>query len=408
VQQDVAQVGIEDEGMKALREHVDGLTARMGEVDALSKSVNDLLDVMRNTPALRDAGYYSDVGGTADPNAKSFGDFALSIYNRDDARLQSVYKSRKDMSAQSGTAGGYLVPEDFEATLRQMMDMTLDMRGMCRVIPTRIPSGKWPGLDQQTAPTAGVGDTAFAGGVQAFKTDENATIGSTQPLLNLIEWQVHKIAGITAVPTELMQDTAIAIEMLLSDLFARTIRAKEEFYVLYGTGAGEPLGIINSDAKIEVESDASDVFKWVDALEMRKHWKQTTGGRGVWLIHPSVIPQIGQFEVGTGGAAAFVTDLQGDSPTGWKILGWPVMESEHLPQLGNDYPVMLADFNAYAIWQKEGLSIASSEHANFVDGQITWRFEERIDGKPLLSGPITLADPQGSFEKSPFVVLTNK
>ena len=44
-----------------------------------------------------------------------------------------------------------------------------------------------------------------------------------------------------------------------------------------------------------------------------------------------------------------------------------------------------------------GFQIDFSEHYAFITGQGTWRFGERIDGKPWMKGKITLADPQGSF-----------
>jgi len=49
------------------------------------------------------------------------------------------------------------------------------------------------------------------------------------------------------------------------------------------------------------------------------------------------------------------------------------------------------------------LEVAASEHVNFLKNQMTWRFVERIDGRPWLDNPITLQD--GSTKVSPFVVL---
>ena len=95
---------------------LDGIVAAQGEVlaeqsesiDELTKAVKEVLARMQDEPANKDAGYYSDEGGSADIEAKSFGDFLLAVKRNDKTRLGKVYKA---MTEGSGAAGGYLVPE---------------------------------------------------------------------------------------------------------------------------------------------------------------------------------------------------------------------------------------------------------------------------------------------------------
>jgi HK97 family phage major capsid protein len=67
--------------------------------------------------------------------------------------------------------------------------------------------------------------------------------------------------------------------------------------------------------------------------------------------------------------------------------------------------VILADLSAYLLFQSKGLEIGYSEHYRFNRAQGTFRFFQRVDGKPWLRSAITLSDPQGSFTVSPFVYL---
>ena len=54
-------------------------------------------------------------------------------------------------------------------------------------------------------------------------------------------------------------------------------------------------------------------------------------------------------------------------------------------------------------WPRRELEVAASEHVNFLKNQMTWRVVERIDGRPWMSRPITLADSSSTV--SPFVTV---
>lgn len=113
-----------------------------------------------------------------------------------------------------------------------------------------------------------------------------------------------------------------------------------------------------------------------------------------------MITDIANFEVGTGGSVLVSNPTGAVSPY---LLGYPRATSEHLPQPDNTGCVVLADLGAYVLFEKGGLYIEFSEHANFSTGHDTWRFGMRCDGQPWMKNVITLADPQGSYTVSPFV-----
>jgi HK97 family phage major capsid protein len=169
--------------------------------------------------------------------------------------------------------------------------------------------------------------------------------------------------------------------------------------VLRGSGVGEPLGILNSDALVNVTPATNNVFTWVDALEMLSKHKVLNGGKVAWSIHNSMLPDIGQFET-TGGGGVLQQNLQ--SQLGM-IAGKPIVMSEHQPQANNSGCVILGDWSAYMLFMRQELVIDFSEHVGFLTGMDTWRFYQRNDGMPWLKDTITLADPQGSYEVSPFV-----
>lgn len=384
----------------------DPLEARL---DAVSKSVDRIMQILESEPALNRAGYVTEDGGTKDKGAKSFGDFLLAVYRKDTKRLSTIYGSTKDadatkdMSIDTGTAGGYLVPHEYTARLLQVAGMQSQIMGRVQQVPVGSESGTYPALDQYFTPTAGSGATADAGRVTAATTAAGVTLTETQARFTSLDWRVNKVGGFVEVENELIADSPFAIEQLLTSLFGVAISAKNERNVLRGTGAGEPLGILSADCAIGITPNSNNLFAYTDALTMLSRFK-AVGGSPVWLIHPSMWPDIGKFEVGTGGAV-YQSNVQ--AGLGAPLLGAPILQSEHLPQADNSGCVILADLNAYLFFLRSQLSIAYSEHAAFTSDKGTWRFTQRNDGKPWLKGPITLADPQGSYTVSPMVYFND-
>lgn len=381
------------------------------KVTEFSKAVTELLARLEDLPGNKKAGYMTDDGGTKDPTSKSFGDFLLAIKRGDAKRLAKVYGSRIDaghddetkaMGIDSGSGGGYLVPKEFADTLLRVDPMTAPVLSRVTTVPVSVASGDWPALDQYFTPTAGVGDTAFAGGVQATMTPENATLTPTEPGFEMIHWRVHKIGGYTQVSNELISDSPMAIEALLRGLFNIAVSAKQEYFILRGSGVGVPRGILGSNAVVNVTPAVNSLFSWADVGAMQARFKQIGTQAPIWLIHPSVWPDILTMEVGTAGGAVWTANMQ--AAQGNTLNGYQIVQSEHLPQANNSGNVLLADLSAYVFFRRDTLSIAFSEHAGFLSDQGTWRFTTRADGQPWLRNPITLADPQGSYTVSPFVV----
>lgn len=383
-----------------------------GGGETINDRIEKVLKFIEDEPKLRRAGYVTDAGGSNDPHVKSFGDFLLAVKRGDRKRLTTIYKSRraeefdsedpevKDLMEDSGGSGGYLVPDEYMTSLLKIAETNNGVVSRVQSIPVNKVSGYWPSLDQFVAPTAGAGNTAYAAGVTAAITAEGGALTETEPGFEMISWRVHKIGGYTQVSNELIADSAVTIEALLTSLFGVAIGAKTEYYILRGTGVGQPLGILNSPALINVTPDTNNLFSFIDAVTMQSRFK-SVGGTPVWLMHPSVWPDIMTMEIGTAGANAWVANMQ--ATAGNTLNGYPFVQSEHLPQANNSGDVMLVDLNAYLLFRRSGLAIAFSEHVGFLNDLGTWRFTQRQDGQPWLKNAITLADPQGSYTMSPFV-----
>lgn len=406
------ETNVSDEIKNTEPQAPDEVAALKTQVENLGAAVERLLGYMESAPAVAKSGYFTVDGGAADPDIKSLGDWLLAVKRRDHKRLTQVYKSRpdygatKDLSGTQGTHGGYLVPEEYSAQLLQIAQENDPLLSLVTRVPVRSDHGSFPALDQFAAPTAGAGNTALAGQVSAALTKPGGTLTETNARFKAITYTINKVGGYTEVENELIEDSPIAVETLLRALFAVAVGAKMSHYILRGSGAGEPLGILNANAAIGIAPDTNNTFALDDASEMMSRWKAVGPNMGArrWLWHPGIWPDVVKFET-TGGGAVFQANLSAGSPG--NLFGIPYLVNEHLPQDDNSGCVVLADLSAYVLFVRNELSIAYSEHAAFTSDKGTWKFTQRCDGRPWVSNTITLADPQGSFTCSPFVYLND-
>lgn len=377
-----------DMGLDELQIQVTSLATKH---DNISSMLERVLKHFEDEPALKNVGFVSQDGGVADPKSRNFADFLTAIRRHDVKRLEALYGSVRTMEEGSGVTGGYTVPLDMRTDLLQATLNASQLLPLVKVIPVTTDAGSWPALDQYITPTAGVGQTAFAAGVTATTTAESGTLPTTEPAFKEINWKVTKIGGVAYISNELASDSPIAMDILLRGLFGIAVAAKREYYILRGTGAGEPLGVLNAPCAVAVATATNDAFAWVDALAMIARFKQVTQNIR-WVAHPGVLPDLGAAAWVTGNVARRIEDLG---------FGSLVM-SEHMPQANGD-DVILGDWGTYLLFERQSLAIAFSEHAAFESDRGVWRFTERLDGQPWVKGPIVLADPTGSYTVSPFV-----
>ena len=369
---------------------------------SLTEKLDGLLDALTKSPSLKDAGYISpDSEGIEREAQKSFGDWLLAVRNGNVSRLSKVYGSVKALGEQSGTAGGYMVPEEFERRLMQVSMDAAVIRPLATKLSVATNRGSVPALNHTTAPTAGKGYSAFAGGVVASWTPEAGALTSTDPAFELIEYNINKLGGYTYVSNELIGDSAFNVEQIISMLFGRAIAAKEDYCFIRGTGAGEPLGVLAAPCTIAVTTNADNTWAMADAMNMLAQFQPVSGSVGSisWIAHRGVVPDMyANFDVSQGG----IDWVQPREGIPMNLLGYPWRYSEHMPVDDTD-DVILGDWAAYLIFDRAGLQIDYSDQYRFVNDQGTWRFVKRLDGQPWLSNSITLADPGGAYTVSPFV-----
>lgn len=323
----------------------------------------------------------------------------LQWYNDKDGRAAEV----KDLVESVGASGGFLVPAEFIARLYAVMAETSFVRPRATKIPMRRRQINIPVLDQ-TATTAGV--PHWFGGMLFYWAEEATEKTESDPSFRKIQLVAHKLIGYTRASDELVADSAISLDALLTGPMGMAGGASwhEEYAFLNGTGAGQPLGVINAGATITVARQAQNAFGYVDLVNMYEslypgHSAATT----CWSITQSGMSNLMTIVDPNGNYIWQPNAREGLPQT---IFGLPVIFTEKQPRVGTTGDVVLADWRYYLIGDRQAVTIESTKFDRWRWDETSWRMVHRVDGQPWLSAPLYLQD--GTTTVSPFVILDDK
>jgi HK97 family phage major capsid protein len=347
-------------------------------------------------------------GGSADQLERDHGFVTLEKYKTDGIKMPDGTIRKAALAEGSGVTGGYVVPPQFSSQLLRLSLEQSVVRTRATVLPMSSRSLMIPYLDVTTAQSAG--KTAFLGGIAATWQPESADIKETEPQFRQMELVAYDLVFHTVASNQLLADNAIVLDALLTQLFSEAIAWYTEYAFLRGTGAGDsmPLGVLNAPATIAVSRSSANTFKLADVANMISRLLVSSWDNAVWIMHQSVLPQLIQM-TDAGNRLVWINPAPPTAEGGVAnrlpvtLLGLPVYFSEKVPALGTKGDVMLCDFSKYVIGDRMDLQIDVSPHVKFLNNQMVWRVVARLDGRPWLNAPVTLAD--GSKTVSPFVVL---
>jgi len=306
--------------------------------------------------------------------------------------------------------GGFLVAGVFKPDLKQIAleNSIVIPNGATVIPPVKTDSIKIPYVDDTSHAT-----TVF-GGVQAKWTAEKGTKDATKPTFGQLELTPHKLAGITYLSHELREDSAIALVPLIKRMFGSAWGYFTDDAYLNGTGAGQPLGIQNcSCVKTVCRNTTLRVF-FEDLREMYACMLPASHPYAVWVINPSVLPDLIGMTAGDAAPAAgsnpiwINRDMGAQNPIPGRIFGRPFFISEKMPGLGTQGDVGYFDLRYYLIFDRQPITIDFSSHVAFTTDEDCWRFVLRTAGQcwpQSVLTPRNAAAPVTSI--SPFVVLDN-
>ena len=310
-------------------------------------------------------------------------------------------------SAQVPADGAVLIGKQYTDALMQRVNEESQLLSRCDNVP--IAEGndglEAPYIDETSRATG-----SRWGGVQVYWGAETNEATAKKPSFNKHTLALEELKGLAYVTDRLLKN-APALESIFSRAFGEEFGWKIDDGVLFGNGAGQMLGIMNSPSLVSVSKDsgqAASTVTWKNIVNMRARLHPRSRRNMVWLVNVDVEPQLQQmyFEVGTAAVPVYLPAGGATSEPFSTLFGRPVIPIEQCKTVGTTGDIILADLSQYLVITQGGLRSNASMHVRFIYDEMTFKWNYSINGMPKWKTAITPAN--GANTLSPFVALATR
>jgi HK97 family phage major capsid protein len=346
---------------------------------------------------------------------KNLGEFASTVKRsvqgnsdaRNDVRLKALYaKAGMNEGDGVGADGAYAVPVDYASQIFSVIMGEDKLIEKCMQIPTKTNQLKLP-IDSLTT----IGTNAINGG---FVTADGVTASPTGAgALNQLSFNLHKYISLVEATDELLDDNDVALTEWLTLKAGYDLDYKVNQGLVQGITNGGT-GWVGNAATINISKESGQAAATVvlnNVVKMFAAFFRTpraTANSVAWVVGYPVIEQLLTMTDPSGRNIYFpAMSSAAFSPYG-TLLGIPVIPSFHASALGSPGDISLVDLSAMVVVTKaSGVQAAQSMHLYFAQDAMAFRFTFRLDNKPGITAPYTLADGSGS-QVSPFITLATR
>jgi len=305
--------------------------------------------------------------------------------------------------------GGYLVPEEFRATLLQTALESSIVKSRATAIPMATNRVTLPALVDDDH------SSDYFGGITIYRTAEKGTKTVKNPVFGKVSLTLHKLTGMCYVTDELLQDSVISIEPIIKSTFGQAIAFVQDYDFLRGNGTNQALGVFHASnpsiiaVAIETGQDA-DTIVWENIVKMWSRLYPAGHAKAVWVANINTFPQLASMNmaVGAGGVPVWMPAGGVSGAPYPSLMGRPLIFTEKMAPLGDNFDIGLADFSQYLIGEKGGVNFASSMHVRFTTDEQAFRFVMRYDGQPWWLSTLTPRGGSGAGTLSPFIYLAER
>lgn len=257
--------------------------------------------------------------------------------------------------------GGYLVPEEYDSRLIDVLTEENIMRSLGHTITT---SGEHKINIAATKPAAA---WIEEGGALTFG---DATF--SQILLD-----AHKLHVAIKVTEELLYDNAFGLENYIITEFGKALANAEEDAFLNGDGSGKPTGLFAATGGGTVAGTLSAAIKSDDMLDLVYALKRPYRKNASFIMNDKTLAQLRKLK-DNNGAYIWQPSYQAGEPD--KVLGYAVHTSAYAPENA----IAFGDYSYYNIGDRSTRSFKQLNELFAGNGMIGYVAKERVDGKLIL------------------------
>ena len=302
--------------------------------------------------------------------------FIKYMQSPNDAVFQMSLDSDEKKAMEEGTdnEGGYFVPEEFINTVIHDTGLPSGaIRSNCTTIRVASKDGYIPTLANATW-------GAIA---------EEAAFSDQTPTVGQVAFSIKKSGGLIKVTRELLDDSAINLPSMLTQIFQEAAGRDEEVGILGGGGSTDYLGITDAASGVSdvllagaTSIVATDLFNIFYTLESQHR------ANASWVMPSLISKEINGINSTSAGVHS-VNDL--NTPPATFLLGKGVVNSDIAGTglataiTANAEIGVFGDFRNYYIFDRVGFSIRRNDSLYMENDQVGFFATRRGDGKVGLS-----------------------
>ena len=278
--------------------------------------------------------------------------------------------------------GGYLVPEEYDKRLIDVLNAENIMRALSTKITT---SGQHKINIAATKPAAAW-------------IEEGGALTFGEATFDQIMLDAYKLHVAIKVTEELLYDNAFNLESYIIDQFGKALANAEEDAFLNGDGTGKPTGIFNAEKGGQFNTTTSgNAISADDIITLIYNLKRPYRKNAAFITNDKTLAAIRKLK-DNNGVYLWQPALTAGEPD--RILGYAVHTSEYAPEAAAGTAAMaFGDFSYYNIGDRGTRSMQELKELFAGNGMVGYVMKERVDGRLILPEAVQILSMKGTSSK---------
>ena len=231
------------------------------------------------------------------------------------------------------------------------------------------------------------------GGVRGYWISEAEAITTSTPKLRMVKVEPQQLAVLVYATNKLLSNNTVALDQYITRAAVEEINFMTGDAIVNGSGAGQPLGLLNSGSLVTVAKESGQAADTLLAANIDKMWSRlhpNSRANAVWLVNVDCEPQLQALVQDTNGGVPLFRPANGLIGQQLDTLkNRPLIPVEYCATIGDAGDIILADLSAYVSGVRGGIEQAMSVHLKFDSAQSAFRFIFEVDGQPYLNSALT-------------------
>lgn len=324
---------------------------RMEQMEAMEAEMNRPVNTPIVTKPVSDKQMPEKKGRAADVYKAAMLDALRSGFKR----VSNVLQEGVD------TDGGYLVPEEYDNRLIDVLGEENIMRDLSTVITT---SGEHKINIAATKPAASW-------------IEEGGQLSFGDATFDQILLDSHKLHVAIRVTEELLYDNAFGLENYIITQFGKALANAEEDAFLNGDGVGKPLGLFAASGGGQIAETLTAAIKADDIINLVYALKRPYRKEASFIMNDKNIAAIRKLK-DNNGSYIWQPSAQAGEPD--RLFGYLVHTSAYAPENA----IAFGDYKYYNIGDRGTRSFKQLTELFAGNGMIGYVAKERVDGKLIL------------------------